>query len=490
MATRTWNNSIGAFENAANWSPVGVPAAGDTAVINAGTVTASTALPSNLAIDLVNAGAGIPNFVFNNTGLQFGSSLLANSNSNRAVVQTVGSTFNGGGMTFIGGGSGGIAIKDTASGGVGTFMNGGVIAFVGALLPSIAYTGVSAAGGLINNGLIQLANSQSFTTAAIFNTPVAGTGQITVDSNDFLQFGGSVSSGQTIQFIPTATNAGVLIDNGATFQGTVAGFGASDRIQFTSAAWDTRTFSQTGDVETYTFTAAGNVVARITLKGAGYTDGNVSSTVSNTSNPGQTTTLLQTTVSTQPVRVAFTDAVSGVQGTDPGVPYSGPVAGLQFQYLWNSPDSAAIAGKVNNMFLKGNSGDDALSVTGGSNVLDGSTGSNFLVGGDGTDGGSDTFFVDGRGGGVTWSTIVHFHPGDQATIFGFTAQSTLPWTASDGVTGYTGATIHSELGGAGTGVNGSITFADINMDTASQFAFTTGNVGGNDYLLIQYLKPA
>ena len=56
---------------------------------------------------------------------------------------------------------------------------------------------------------------------------------------------------------------------------------------------------------------------------------------------------------------------------------------------------------------------------------------NFWIGGNGADGGADTFFVDGCGGVVTWSTIVNFHHGDMATIFGFPAgTSTLPLTAS------------------------------------------------------------
>jgi len=121
-------------------------------------------------------------------------------------------------------------------------------------------------------------------------------------------------------------------------------------------------------------------------------------------------------------------------------------------------------------------------------VLDGGTGSNFLTGGTGADGGTDTFFVDGRGGGVTWSTVVNFHHGDAVTIFGFQdGTSTRPWTAVDGAAGYQGATIHSELGGAGTGVNGSVTFAGISQaDADARFSVLTGSVGGNPYLYVAY----
>ncbi|HYZ62752.1 MAG TPA: hypothetical protein VE650_09885, partial [Acetobacteraceae bacterium] len=143
-----------------------------------------------------------------------------------------------------------------------------------------------------------------------------------------------------------------------------------------------------------------------------------------------------------------------------------------------------------NTFLKGGPGADALLAAGGSNVLDGGAGSNFLIGGSGADGGRDTFYLDARGGAVTWSTIVNFHQGDMATIFGFDpAVSTRPITASDGVAGYTGVTIHSETAGAGTGVNASMTFAGLDPATAQQhLVFSQGTLpGGIGYLLVQYM---
>ena len=101
--------------------------------------------------------------------------------------------------------------------------------------------------------------------------------------------------------------------------------------------------------------------------------------------------------------------------------------------------------------------------------------------------------MDGRGGGVTWSTIVNFHAGDSATIFGFNpGVSTQPFTAVDGIGGYQGLTIHSELGGAGTGVNASMTLTGIDQATAdAHFTITSGTLGAGTasatgYLYIQY----
>ena len=61
-------------------------------------------------------------------------------------------------------------------------------------------------------------------------------------------------------------------------------------------------------------------------------------------------------------------------------------------------------------------------------------------------------------------------------------------TASDGVDPFKGFTIHSEIDGAGTGVQASFTFAGIDQATAdAHFVYTTGTLpGGIDYLLIQY----
>ena len=184
---------------------------------------------------------------------------------------------------------------------------------------------------------------------------------------------------------------------------------------------------------------------------------------------------------------AVTDTATGQSDQSAGAAYAGPVAVLQSQFIWAGADGIAVTAATPDVFLHGGAGDDALTATGGTNVLDGGGGSNFLVGATGADGGTDTFFIDGRNG-TTWSTIVNFHHGDAVTIWGYQAGvSTLPWTASEGATGYQGATFHSELAGAGTGVNASATFAGISLaDVQAKLTTTTGIVGGLSYLNIAY----
>ena len=177
---------------------------------------------------------------------------------------------------------------------------------------------------------------------------------------------------------------------------------------------------------------------------------------------------------------AMTDTTTGAASHPDGTAYSGPVGYLQRQIILTSADGVAVAANAPSVFIHTGSGDDAISVSSGQNVLDGGEGSNFLTGGSG----NDTFYVDGRGGQVSWGTLVNFHPGDTATLWGFTAgASALAWADGDGTAGYTGRTIHADLTGGG-GVTTSITFAGLTAADTARFAVTTGSVGGNSYLAI------
>ena len=180
---------------------------------------------------------------------------------------------------------------------------------------------------------------------------------------------------------------------------------------------------------------------------------------------------------------AMTDTTTGVSDHPDGTAYAGPVAGLQHQYIYAGTDSLAIAAQAANVFVHTGSGNDAISVASGNNVLDAGQGSNFLTGGSGT----DTFFVDGRGGQVSWGTLVNFHAGDHATLWGFTAGvSSYVWADSEGTAGYTGRTLHADPTGGG-GVTTSVTFAGMTAADTAHFAISTGTVGGSDYLAITNL---
>ncbi|HBK08186.1 MAG TPA: hypothetical protein DDZ81_20430 [Acetobacteraceae bacterium] len=139
--------------------------------------------------------------------------------------------------------------------------------------------------------------------------------------------------------------------------------------------------------------------------------------------------------------IAVTDTTTG-QPVGPFVqPYTGPVPGLQNQYIASTNDGLNITTTTPNWFIASGSGNDAIDVSqgGGNNVVDGGRGSNFLTGGSG----NDTFFIDDRAAtSAIWSTIAGFHAGDAVTVWGVMAQNfALTWIDGQGAVGNTGLTL-------------------------------------------------
>ncbi len=158
--------------------------------------------------------------------------------------------------------------------------------------------------------------------------------------------------------------------------------------------------------------------------------------------------------------------------------YSGPVQGLVNQQLGGTGNDIMLGTGLAD-FLNGGAGDDALDGGAGNDVIDGGLGSNFLTGG----AGRDIFFVDGRGAATanTWSTITDYTAGEQVTIWGYRpGVSNSIWVASDGVTGYRGATQHWDLDGNGL-IDTSVTFTGLTQAALPTPSF--GTVSGQDYIL-------
>ncbi len=180
----------------------------------------------------------------------------------------------------------------------------------------------------------------------------------------------------------------------------------------------------------------------------------------------------------------ITDTSTGTASAAVGEVYTGPVAGLQHQFINLSPDNLAIAAVAPNSFIHSGAGTDSIDVSraGGNNVLDGSTGSNFLVGGTG----NDTFFVDNRAAAADiWSTVVNFHSGGAVTIFGVTPTGfSFDWEDNQGAVGSTGLTLHATASGKPTA---SMTLAGYTSADLSngRLGFSFGNdVAGNPYLYV------
>ncbi|WP_198129193.1 right-handed parallel beta-helix repeat-containing protein [Azospirillum argentinense] len=173
----------------------------------------------------------------------------------------------------------------------------------------------------------------------------------------------------------------------------------------------------------------------------------------------------------QPPHVLFTRYVDGVQQTVPAYAYEGPVSNLEWTFLGDARDEV-VGGSDGNDFINLMGGNDAAFGGAGDDVLDGGSGSNWLVGGTG----KDTFFVDGRGGEPTWSTVTDLERGEWAIIWGFReGVSKLKWEAMSGAEGSKGATIHCDLDANGT-IDASMTFTGRSVGELTVAAGMSGNV--------------
>jgi hypothetical protein len=136
--------------------------------------------------------------------------------------------------------------------------------------------------------------------------------------------------------------------------------------------------------------------------------------------------------------------------------YGGPVDYLRYQFL-GSGQGEVVTGTSGNDFINLLGGDDAVQGGVGRDVLDGGTGSNFLNGGADL----DVFFLDGRAGTVTWSTIADWQAGEQLSVFGFRpGVSRLTWVQDAGADGYRGLTMHGDLNGDNT-IDTSVTWTGL-----------------------------
>lgn len=111
------------------------------------------------------------------------------------------------------------------------------------------------------------------------------------------------------------------------------------------------------------------------------------------------------------VEPLFSSSTGGVSSyLLPDIFTGSPTLNLQYQLIDNHA-GAVVSGRSSNDFIKlGGTGNKAMSGGGGNDILDGGTGSTFVSSG-GTTANSNTFFLDGRAAGASWSTITDFHAG-------------------------------------------------------------------------------
>jgi hypothetical protein len=213
-------------------------------------------------------------------------------------------------------------------------------------------------------------------------------------------------------------------------------------------------------------------------------NGNYTLTATQTSGGPNSTAATDTFAVNLATNFSVLDTTTNTSFQSNGTPYSGPVAGLQSDFIYTGSDNLDVTANVPNVFIHTGSGEDAINVSrsNGNNVLDGSTNSNFYVGGTG----DDTFFVDDRGASADiWSTVSNFHAGDAATIFGITQSGfDTSWVDGQGATGYTGLTLHVTASGHPTA---SLTLAGFSTTDLSNGRISTSfgtEADGTPYLYV------
>jgi Ca2+-binding RTX toxin-like protein len=120
-----------------------------------------------------------------------------------------------------------------------------------------------------------------------------------------------------------------------------------------------------------------------------------------------------------------------------------PSLGLHYQLIDTTPNTIVAGSALNDFIVLQGGGNKAVNGGGGNDVIDGGVGSTFISGG----GGNNTFFLDGRAAGVSWSTITDFEVGvDKATVWGWRKgiSKIALIDENGGAAGFDGLTLHFE----------------------------------------------
>jgi hypothetical protein len=458
LATFTWvGGTSNDWTTATNWSPQSVP--------NDPTAVVTVDNPANDAD------------VFNGKAITVGSLNVGGTGISAGQVIV-------GGSPEIGLGGGGSLTASQSIVVTSPDQNGALVGGPGGVVTSSSMTiasGVAIGGGgtyniatIVNNGLIQADGGGpglGLGPVVVQGSTVSGTGHFEIDHSSTLEINAATSQNVAVAVDPTEV-ANLLLDSPGTFKGGVNLVNPNSQLNLffkgqtpTGVSYDL----QSGSL---VVTGAGGIVDTIPLSSPNaITSSVVASTIAG-----------YREVSINLAAAGF-DTTTGQPVAIVATAYTGPVAGLQNEYINVTSHNLNIATATPNWFVHTGSGDDAIAVSSGTNVLDGGTGSNFMTGGSGT----NTFFVDDRAATTDiWSTVNNFHAGDAATIWGVTAQDFgLAWTDGQGATGFTGLTLHATAAGKPTAslTLAGYTSADLNNGRLS-VSFGTDPGSGSAYMYV------
>lgn len=297
MTTRTWNGSSDLYANAADWSPNGVPVAGDVAVINSGTVTATgTDLAANLVVQ-VNSTAAITAFNLVNATVPASDRITGVSAANALFIGVNGSVTNQGVIVLAQNGATNsrISVTDQSGGGASTLVNSGVIDAFNTI-SVLENDGSNGANSIVNNGLIAMYGTGATTYLLASNLSISGTGNIQIGPGFTFQTSGALGSGQTVLMQAVNGIGSTLgIENLPSNRAVIQNFTASDKIQLTSVQYTSVNASTANGISTLTFSTNGTVLGSVYFAGT-YGASNLSVNNSVDASSGLEVTNITTTV--------------------------------------------------------------------------------------------------------------------------------------------------------------------------------------------------
>lgn len=269
MATRTWGGRDGIFAVTANWTQQAAPVSGDTAIITAGTVTASGLLPGFLTISLNTVNGASPTLILSAVTLAASDQLTVAAGATGAALQVQG-TVNNQGNIVAGSGNPGLVsfrIGDRLESTAATLVNTGSLLVSNANLQVTA--GSTLGDQLQNDGLISIHSPAKTAQLAYVASRITGTGTVSLGGYATFEAAAAVGAGQTFVFESGSNGATTLrIDVGAQFAGTVAGFGMGDAIQLVGSRWDAAAYWAADAYSgVLTLSLGGTVVQTIAFKG-------------------------------------------------------------------------------------------------------------------------------------------------------------------------------------------------------------------------------
>ena len=315
MATKTWNGSDGLFSLDGNWSSQVAPASGDTALITAGTVTATGTLPGSLVIALTSSNSSSPELILSDATLAASSQLNLTAGGTNATLRVRGAVNNQGTITATGTSPGAafLRIDDTLAGGATRLLNTGSILVSGTAFQVVTF-GTNADNQLQNDGLISIFSPDQTPQLAYVGVNLTGTGTVLLGVGVTFKAARAVSASQTFVFDRGVSGATTLrMDAGTQFNATIDGFASSDTIQLFSPRWDTASYASTGASSGVLTLSLNGVVSKTMAFQGSYTRDSFILQQSSPTGSSQSNTIITTTMAEV---AAAPKPVNGSPGND------------------------------------------------------------------------------------------------------------------------------------------------------------------------------